>query len=125
VPVHIIHELPSPSPFAHNTQAASAMRQARFPHIIAGVTGNVMEDDVAEYLDAGADVVFSKPVRLQALKKLLAMIEKVRQYKSPSCAVHPGDVLSDLLFLPLALFFLVCDVVWCGVVWCCVGRRGP
>jgi len=81
-------------PVMNGVQAASAMRQARFPHIIAGVTGNVMEDDVAEYLDAGADVVFSKPVRLQALKKLLAMIEKEGPMSRPGMTiVEKPDVM--------------------------------
>ena len=62
-------------PVMNGMQAAKAMRLAGYPYIIAGVTGNVMEDDVAEYLDAGADTVFSKPVRVESLKKLLQLIE--------------------------------------------------
>ena len=62
-------------PVMNGVQAARAMRLAGYPYIIVGVTGNVMEDDVAEYLDAGADMVFAKPVRLSSLKKLLQLIE--------------------------------------------------
>ena len=62
-------------PVMNGMQAAKAMRLAGYPYIIAGVTGNVMEDDVAEYLDAGADTVFSKPMRVDSLKKLLQLIE--------------------------------------------------
>ena len=62
-------------PVMNGVQAARAMRLAGYPYIIAGVTGNVMEDDVAEYLDAGADMVFAKPVRMNSLKKLLQLIE--------------------------------------------------
>lgn len=63
-------------PVMNGVQAARAMRLAGYPYIIAGVTGNVMEDDVAEYLDAGADTVFAKPVRMNSLKKLLALMEE-------------------------------------------------
>ena len=62
-------------PVMNGMQATRAMRLAGYPYIIAGVTGNVMEDDVAEYLDAGADTVFAKPVRVDSLKKLLQLIE--------------------------------------------------
>ena len=62
-------------PVMNGVQAARAMRLAGYPYIIAGVTGNVMEDDVAEYLDAGADTVFAKPVRMNSLKKLLQLME--------------------------------------------------
>ena len=62
-------------PVMNGMQAAKAMRLAGYPYIIAGVTGNVMEDDVAEYLDAGADTVFAKPMRVDSLKKLLQLIE--------------------------------------------------
>ena len=42
-------------------EATKRIREGGFKNLIAGVTGNIMEDDVAEYLRAGADIVFGKP----------------------------------------------------------------
>jgi CheY-like chemotaxis protein len=39
--------------------------------LVVGVTGNVLEDDIAEYLDAGADLVLSKPIKFTSLMMLL------------------------------------------------------
>ena len=43
-------------PVMNGVDSVAGMRRARFPHIIAGVTGNVMEEDISEFLDAGACV---------------------------------------------------------------------
>jgi CheY-like chemotaxis protein len=43
--------------------------------LIIGVTGNVLDDDVKEYLEAGADMVIGKPLRMELLDKLLLHIE--------------------------------------------------
>ena len=38
---------------------------------VVGVTGNVLDDDVVEYLDAGADMVMGKPMKITSLTALL------------------------------------------------------
>ena len=43
--------------------------------MIIGVTGNVLDDDVKEYLQAGADLVIGKPLRMNLLDKLLMHIQ--------------------------------------------------
>jgi DNA-binding response OmpR family regulator len=43
--------------------------------LIIGVTGNVLDDDVNEYLEAGADLVIGKPLRMELLNKLLVHIQ--------------------------------------------------
>jgi DNA-binding response OmpR family regulator len=43
--------------------------------LIIGVTGNVLDDDVKEYLEAGADLVIGKPLRMELLNKLLMHIQ--------------------------------------------------
>ena len=45
-------------------EAAKRIREGGFRNLIAGVTGNILEDDVEEYLQAGADIVFGKPMKL-------------------------------------------------------------
>jgi CheY-like chemotaxis protein len=51
------------------------LRQAGYPYLIIGVTGNVLDDDVKEYLQAGADLVIGKPLRMDLLEKLLIHIQ--------------------------------------------------
>ena len=62
-------------PVMDGVTATKHMRKQCYPFLIAGVTGNVMDDDVAEYLDAGADIVFAKPVRLNSIMKLMQLID--------------------------------------------------
>ena len=54
-------------------EAAQAMRAMGFGGMIVGVTGNVMADDVAQYLQAGADRVLFKPVVVDQLDAVLKM----------------------------------------------------
>ena len=42
-----------------------------FRNLIVGVTGNMLDDDVDEYLKAGADIVLAKPLKLDLLQTLL------------------------------------------------------
>ncbi len=51
------------------------MRQAGYPYLIVGVTGNVLEDDIIEYLQAGADMVLGKPLQAASLTLLLNHIQ--------------------------------------------------
>ena len=44
----------------------------RFENLIIGVTGNALDDDVAAFLAAGADMVLAKPLRLHQLDALLS-----------------------------------------------------
>ena len=55
----------------HGPEAAQAMRTAGFEGLIVGVTGNVMADDVNQYLASGADYVLGKPVNMEDLKQIL------------------------------------------------------
>ena len=54
-------------------EAAQAMRAMGFEGLVVGVTGNVMADDVALYLQAGADRVLFKPVVVDELDTVLNM----------------------------------------------------
>lgn len=44
----------------------------QFENLIIGVTGNALDDDVAAFLAAGADLVLAKPLRLHQLDALLS-----------------------------------------------------
>ena len=44
--------------------------------LVVGVTGNVMDDDVVEYLTAGADMIMGKPMRVTLLTALLRHVQQ-------------------------------------------------
>jgi len=56
-------------------EAAKLMRSAGYQHLIVGITGHVLDDDIHEYLIAGADVVLKKPLNFRLLKLLLQHIQ--------------------------------------------------
>jgi DNA-binding response OmpR family regulator len=49
-----------------------------------GVTGNALDDDVSNFIEAGADIVFSKPFNMKNLDCLL------RYINAYDCMSHPG-----------------------------------
>lgn len=51
--------------------ATLELRRAGFSSIVIGVTGNSMEDELDDFLKAGADMVFTKPLVSSALDALL------------------------------------------------------
>lgn len=48
-------------------EAAQLMRSSGYSGLIVGVTGNVMAQDVSEYIASGADCVLGKPVNFEEL----------------------------------------------------------
>ncbi len=58
-------------PVMDGVEATRRLRAAGYRHLIAGVTGNVLDDDVREFLAAGADLVLAKPVKVVTLSALL------------------------------------------------------
>jgi CheY-like chemotaxis protein len=63
-------------PVMNGIEATKLLRERGFPHIIVGLTGNVMTEELNEFLDAGLSVVFSKPVRVQQIDMLIDFISK-------------------------------------------------
>jgi CheY-like chemotaxis protein len=61
-------------PVMDGVEATRRLRAAGYRHLIAGVTGNVLDDDVREYLDAGADLVLAKPLKIASIAALLAHV---------------------------------------------------
>jgi CheY-like chemotaxis protein len=61
-------------PNMNGMDATRAIRNAGYRYLIVAVTGNVMEDDVAKFLEAGVDIVISKPMRMISLDLLLKHI---------------------------------------------------
>ena len=50
------------------------LRREGYPNLIVGVTGSVLEDDLTEFLLAGADTIFAKPLKIHSLKKLVQLV---------------------------------------------------
>lgn len=51
--------------------ATQFLRQRDFNNIIIGVTGNSLEEELQEFLAAGANLVFTKPLVSDTLDSLL------------------------------------------------------
>jgi len=63
--------------------ATKKLREMGYTNLIIGVTGNVVEDDVAEYLKAGADIVLGKPIRINMLTMVIKYVEENGAYSQP------------------------------------------
>jgi two-component system sensor histidine kinase/response regulator len=62
-------------PVMNGIEATRRLRARGFDRLIVGVTGNVMDDEVREFVDAGADAVLAKPIKAITL---VALLEHVR-----------------------------------------------
>ena len=70
-------------------EAVRKLREEGYPKLVVGVTGNVLVEDVVQYLSAGADLVMGKPVKLELLRRLL------RHVKEHGALSRPGMLLSE------------------------------
>ena len=52
----------------------NALATVCFTGLIVGVTGNVLPQDVRDYIQHGADYVMGKPVRINELRQILERI---------------------------------------------------
>jgi osomolarity two-component system sensor histidine kinase SLN1 len=55
----------------HGPQAVRCMRDAGYHGAVIGVTGNALPDDIANFIDHGADNVLVKPMKVEMLVNLL------------------------------------------------------
>jgi two-component system sensor histidine kinase EvgS len=61
-------------PVMNGIVLASELRKRKYPNIIVGVTGNALDEDVVDFVEAGVDVVLTKPLKLNQLEKLIQFI---------------------------------------------------
>jgi CheY-like chemotaxis protein len=61
-------------PTMRGVEATKILRENDFPYLVVGVTGNVMIEDIREFLNAGADMVLAKPFQMSKLDMLLRFI---------------------------------------------------
>eukprot|EP01036_Dinobryon_divergens_P027451 gene27451-36227_t len=57
-------------------EAVRRLREEGYAKLVVGVTGNVLDDDVMEYLAAGADLVLGKPVKVDMLRMLIRHVKE-------------------------------------------------
>jgi len=63
-------------PVLSGVEAVRQLRAGGFNNLLIGVTGNVMQDDVQEFLSAGCDLVLSKPLKMDLMVMLLAYVHR-------------------------------------------------
>jgi len=59
------------------------MRELGYRHTIIGITGNVLDEDVRDYLIAGADMVLAKPIKMEKLGMVLSHVLTHGSLSSP------------------------------------------
>jgi CheY-like chemotaxis protein/two-component sensor histidine kinase len=78
-------------PVMDGVAATTLLRNQGYPNLIVGLTGNVMEDDVVEYLNAGADGVLFKPLQSVTLKMLLEYVRNEGSLSLPGFYLQLGE----------------------------------
>jgi len=63
-------------PAMNGVEATKRLRTGGYKNLIVGVTGNVLEDDVNEFLVAGANLVMFKPLKMAQLSTLLTFVDE-------------------------------------------------
>jgi two-component system, sensor histidine kinase and response regulator len=70
-------------PVMNGSDAARALRAGGYLHMIVGVTGNSLEDDLNEFLASGADMAVAKPFKKLTLDLLLEFIDEFGTLSKP------------------------------------------
>eukprot|EP01041_Mallomonas_annulata_P002749 gene2749-5415_t len=63
-------------PILNGVDATRILRQEGFRYLIVGATGNVLEDDIKEYLNAGADFIIGKPLKIHQLEMIIRHVRE-------------------------------------------------
>eukprot|EP01035_Chromulina_nebulosa_P017116 gene17116-22630_t len=63
-------------PRMNGLEATKLLREKGYNQIIAGITGNAMDDDIIEFEQAGADLVLPKPLKMTTLDAFLIECQK-------------------------------------------------
>jgi CheY-like chemotaxis protein len=61
-------------PVLDGVTATKSLRAMAYPYLIIGITGNAMEEDIDIFLEAGADAVLLKPLKLDSLEAVFKFI---------------------------------------------------
>lgn len=83
-------------------EATRLIRERGFKGCVVAVTGNAMDDDVKEFLDAGADAVVTKPMTINKLSQVLGCFtlpkeeEEKKEKEEEEISFDPRERLHSL-----------------------------
>jgi signal transduction histidine kinase/CheY-like chemotaxis protein len=67
-------------------------KDMNYQKIVIGLTGNVLQEDISEFIQAGADYVLGKPVKLLQIKECLDFVQKNGSTSyAPNFHLHMDD----------------------------------
>ena len=73
-------------------EAVRKLREEGYAKLVVGVTGNVLDDDVIEYLAAGADIVLGKPVKVDMLRMLIRHVKEHGNISMPDMTLTEEEL---------------------------------
>ena len=78
-------------------EAVRKLREEGYAKLVVGVTGNILDDDVVEYLAAGADMVLGKPVKVDMLRMLIRHVKEHGNFSRPDMMLSDQEPWSGML----------------------------
>eukprot|EP01036_Dinobryon_divergens_P029562 gene29562-38680_t len=72
-------------------KAVRKLREDGYDKLVVGVTGNILDDDVMDYLSAGADMVIGKPVKADMLRLLVHYVKVNGNLSRPGMMLSTDD----------------------------------
>jgi CheY-like chemotaxis protein len=85
-------------PILNGMDAARELRALGYRHLIIGCTGNVLEDDMREFLKAGADMMLPKPMKINQLYMILSYVRTHGTLSIPGMKLK--EVNNNLVWVP-------------------------
>ena len=76
--------------YQNGLEATKLLRLRDFTGLIVGVTGHVFDDDVAAFLDAGADMVLAKPLSIVFVQMLLTFVSENQSSSEFDTLTYPS-----------------------------------
>jgi CheY-like chemotaxis protein len=81
-------------PVMNGLEATKALRLGGYLGYIAGLTGNMFEDDVDQFISAGVDIVLSKPLKIDELDKVIDSVNAKNQIGNQSTtSLEDGSII--------------------------------
>ena len=78
-------------------EAVRKLREEGYAKLVVGVTGNVLDEDVREYLAAGADMVLGKPVKMDMLRMLIRHVKENGNMSMPDMTLSEEEPCNGYL----------------------------
>jgi CheY-like chemotaxis protein len=72
-------------PIMRGRDAVKALRDMKYPGIVIGVTANVLQSDIADFIAQGANSVIKKPM---SVEKLDAALDEIHRRRTVMVAIE-------------------------------------